>query len=262
MQLLFIEGVSGVGKTTTAQRLCDQLRARVFSVDCYLEFDFANPIDFYCTAYFHQDEYATLLKNHTHLSADIRANTIAAGAARLVRYYNQETPLFLEPLLSTLCEHEFCWNPIHLVSLAEYTSVYKTVWEQFAKSQTSFPNYVIFDGSLLHHPLNDMMRNYHASIEQAAAHVNTLLECVMPLRPQIIYLSSDNIATQLVLARKTRQQPPPTTNQIRFWKKRKQMDDEIIQQISIPYVVYDVSQGDWNTALEAMVAQIAEPSGP
>ena len=32
-KLIFIEGVSGVGKSTTTQKLCDKLRGMGFSVD-------------------------------------------------------------------------------------------------------------------------------------------------------------------------------------------------------------------------------------
>ena len=61
-KLLFIEGVSGVGKSTIMQKLCDKLRGMGYSVDLYREFDFPNPIDFFCTAYFKQYKYETVLQ--------------------------------------------------------------------------------------------------------------------------------------------------------------------------------------------------------
>ena len=60
MRLIFIEGVSGVGKSTITQKICDKLSERGFSVNRWLEFDFPNPIDFYCTAYLKQDDYSDL----------------------------------------------------------------------------------------------------------------------------------------------------------------------------------------------------------
>ena len=92
MRIVFIEGISGVGKTTLTKRLCDELVSRGLSADCYVEFDFANPIDFYCAAYFDQNGYVDLLEVYNRFSKDIRKNTIVAGDIILVRYYNKETP--------------------------------------------------------------------------------------------------------------------------------------------------------------------------
>ena len=158
MQLIFVEGVSGVGKTTMARQLCEKLSDSGFFADCYLEFYFANLIDFYCTAYFTQDEYANLLDNHGEFAADIQNNTIVAEDIRLVRYYKRETPFFPEPLLDIFRKHEFCWKPSNLFPISEYTRVYKSVWEQFAQKENKHTDYLIFDGSLFHHSINGILR--------------------------------------------------------------------------------------------------------
>jgi hypothetical protein len=136
-KLLFIEGVSGVGKSTTTQILCDKLCEMGFYVDRYREFDFPNPIDFYCTAYLKKHEYDAILAKHSAFAEDIRSNTVFADDIRLVRYYNQKMPLFSEPLLELFRKHEFCWNPTNLIPLSEYTRVYKSVWEQFVETTIS-----------------------------------------------------------------------------------------------------------------------------
>ncbi|HBN83737.1 MAG TPA: hypothetical protein DDZ89_07810, partial [Clostridiales bacterium] len=170
MQLIFVEGVSGVGKTTMVWKLCEKLRDNGFFANCFLEFDFANPIDFYCTAYFSQDEYADLLDKHNEFADDIQNNTIVTDDIRLVRYCNRETPLFPEPLLDVFRKHEFCWKPSNLVPISEFTRVYKSVWEHFAQKESKSLDYLLFDGSLFHHPINDMTRNYNASLDQIIHH--------------------------------------------------------------------------------------------
>ena len=42
MRLIFIEGVSGVGKTTLTQKSCNKLKDMGYATKCYLEFDFTN----------------------------------------------------------------------------------------------------------------------------------------------------------------------------------------------------------------------------
>jgi len=256
MQLIFVEGVSGVGKTTLARKLCDKLNEMGRSARCYLEFDFTNPIDFYCTAYFKQDEYAALLIEYSQFAEDIASNTLIAEDVRLVRYYNEDTPLFTKPLLKILEKHEFCWKPSLLIPISEYTRVYKSVWEQFAQNANAQHDYLIFDGSLFHHPISDMTRNYNASRAQVIHHVNTLIDTVNSFQPWVIYLSSENVAEQLRNARKCRKQSPPTKRQIQFWENRKQMDLVVMQQLSIPYDVFDISSGNWDEQLGAIMVHL------
>ncbi|MGI5899788.1 MAG: GrpB family protein [Christensenellales bacterium] len=257
-KLIFVEGVSGVGKSTTTQILRDKLREMGFSAECYKEFDFSNPIDFYCTAYLKHDQYADLLTKYEAFSEDIKRNTIIADDIRLVRYYDQKTPLFPEPLLDELHKHEFCWKPVNLVSLSEYSRVYKAVWENFAHNSKHQPDLLIFDGSLIHHPINDMMRNYDASYEQIVHHLNALIKAVESLHPQIIYLSSDSVSERLQKARTSRNEAPPSVEQIRFWEERKQMDLAVLRQLPIPHDTYDISEENWNVEIKSMIAHLLE----
>lgn len=73
-KLVFIEGVSGVGKSTLTQKARNKLREMGFSVDYYLEFDSTNPIDFYCVAYFKQNEYSDLLVKYKEFASAIMNN--------------------------------------------------------------------------------------------------------------------------------------------------------------------------------------------
>ena len=257
-KLIFVEGVSGVGKSTTTQKLCDKLRGMGYSVDRYREFDFPNPIDFYSTAYFNKEEYDAVLSEYCEFTEDIKGNTVIADDTRLVRYYNQKTPLFSEPLLDLFREREFCWNPINPIPLSVYTRVYTSVWERFGQDTSNQLDYLIFDGSLIHHPINDMTRNYNAMCEQIICHLNTLIETVGSFNPQIVYLSSDDVAERLKKARISRGETPPSDEQIRFWKNRKDMDLNVMRRLLIPYDIHDISQENWDSEIDVMMKQISE----
>lgn len=259
-KLIFIEGISGVGKSTMTQKLSDALRAMGYSARAYLEFDYTNPIDFYCTAYFTYEEYEKLHDTFAAYADVLSENTIIAGDVRLIRYYDANLPLFPEPLLSALRECEFCYNPTTLVPLAEYTRVYRAVWRGFAENAAGTYDFLLFDGSLLHHPINDMMRNYNVSCDQAAAHVNTLLDSVKSLRREIVYLSSDNIVERLTKAHISRKQAAPTDTQIQFWRKRNQMDEAVLCQMQAPYEVYMISNDGWDIATESALRKMIKTS--
>ena len=253
MELVFIEGVSGVGKSTMVRMLAEELRARGYTIRAYPEFDYTNPIDFYCTACMPDGEYASLFRQYPAEADAIRANTIPAGNMRLVRYFDEDTPLFSEPLLQKMRQWEFCWHPPRPVPLAEYTAIYREVWRNFAASADSSFDFILFDGSLLHHPINDMMRNYGITGEQAVLHVQTLLDALGEIPRRIFYLQTKNIGAQLCRAHHDRGQKPPTEGEIAFWEARYRNDMTVLAAVRETLARFDVSDEGWNAAQERIL---------
>ena len=93
-KVLFVEGISGVGKTTVARNIAKRLQSGGIRTRCYLEFDVANPIDFYATAYLTREEYAAIQAEYS-----AKLHPIEAGEAVLVRYSDGDRPLFEGTLL-------------------------------------------------------------------------------------------------------------------------------------------------------------------
>lgn len=230
-KLIFLEGVSGVGKSTMAKKLCEDLLAKGLSAKAYIEFDYTNPIDFYCVAYYSAEEYEMLFAENPKNEIAIRSNTVDAGKARLIHYFNEDTPLFEEPLLSEFTEREFCYNPRHPVSFEAYSDAYAAVWKSFA-AKLADKEIIIFDGSLLHHPLNDMIRNYNASEESAHNHIQKLLTSLGGIDYAVYYLQTGDIAKQLTTAHLNRGQQPPDEAEISFWKKRFDYDMFMLKTIA------------------------------
>lgn len=248
-KLLFVEGVSGVGKSTMVRKLAERLRARGADVRCYLEFDATNPIDFYATAYLSREKYEAI---RTEYHAEM--NPIAAGEAVLIRYYDGDRPLFERKLLERLKQSEFCYQPARPVPFSAYTSAYETVWKNF--SSASRAEYVIFDGTLLHHPLNDMMRNYHVSDAQAANHVSTLLGALGDTAWQLFYLYTQDIGAQLTRAHRDRKQNAPTDGEVAFWLERYEKDQYVLKHSVKKYQAYDVAKIGWDRALEQLLLSV------
>jgi len=246
-ELVFIEGVSGVGKSTMVRMLSEELESYGYNVKKYLEFDYANPIDFYCTAYLSLNEYEMLLQKYITDADVIRANTIKARDVMLVRYCNEKTPLFKEPLLSELVQKEFCFKPSRLVALEEYTYTYENVWKNYASNIDETYDFIIFDGSLLHHPINDMMRNYHIDGEQAVSHVERLLDSLGDTKRWIFYLKTENIGQQLKRAHINRKQSIPTNQQIEFWENRYSNDMLVLSNIRANCHIFNISNNNWDS---------------
>ena len=224
-KLIFLEGISGVGKFTMARSLCDVLQSKGLSAKTYVEFDYTNPIDFYCVAYYTSEEYEMFCAENPENEIAIRSNTIDAGKARLIHYFSEDTPLFKDPLLSEFMKREFCYNPRNPVSFEDYSETYVAVWKNFAANLADNES-IIFDGSLLHHPLNDMIRNYDTSKESAHSHIQKLLNSLGDINYTVYYLQTGDIAKQLTTAHLNRGQQPPSGAEISFWQKRFEYDAE------------------------------------
>ena len=256
-QILFIEGVSGVGKSTLVSRLTQWLSGQGYSVKSWVEFDFTNPIDFYCTAVVSSGEYEDLCSRYPASVETLRRYTVAADDdIKLVRYYNEDTPLFEQPLLSELWDREFCYEPKNPVPLSDYTGVYQAVWRQYFSTPGQETDYLIFDGSLLHHPINDMMRNYHADKEQILCHIRQLLGTLGSQERTIYYLRTDDIAAQLARAHTDRRQNPTSAKEVEFWRQRYENDQFVLQSIDEKNKILDVSHNGWNNALEIILADL------
>ena len=254
-KLIFLEGVSGVGKSTMAKKICEDLRSEGKNAKTYVEFDYTNPIDFYCVAYYTAEEYETLCLEYPQYENTIQTNTVHAGNARLIHYFNEDTPLFEEPLLSEFMEREFCYNPRNPVSLEDYSEAYVAVWKNYVASIRDDMDYIIFDGSLLHHPINDMIRNYSATKEQVLMHIQKLLDSLGKTEYELYYLQTADIATQLQIAYHNRGQNQPDDSAIVFWEKRYTYDCFVLSHIDSGYCSYDVTN-KWNDVEQEIVKEL------
>lgn len=257
-EIIFIEGVSGVGKSTMCAYIKKRLENYYYRVRAYPEFDFTNPIDFYCTAYLRPDEYGYILKEYPDQKDAVLRYTHPAGDARLVRYYDEDTPLFDGELLSYLSEREFCYDPKNPVPLEAYSLAYRNVWTRFEETLPDQYDFLIFDGSLIHHPVNDMIRNYDVSQEQAKHHVKMLLDILKNRRTYLFYMETDDLPAYLERAHKERGQKKPTEEEIAFWKKRYEYDLAVLSELDTEKHVLKVSDCNWDKAEEKILSETAQ----
>lgn len=194
-RIIFIEGVSGVGKTTTATLLHEKLRNMGYDVVCHLEGASDNPLD----------------------------------------PFNGKYP--------------------PMMPLAEFTETYLNCWRKFTKIQHE--KFFIFDGTLLHHQINGLIRNYNASNEAVEVHLTVLFHVIQHLNPIIFYLSSHDVTQRLEHARESRGQSIPDKEQILYWKNRKDVDLYVLDKLPFESHILFVD-GGWDTCLDMMTACITK----
>ena len=198
--IVFIEGVSGVGKTTTTTLLRDKLQGMGYDAECCLEGAGDNPLD---------------------------------------------------PFGGT-------YPP--KIPLEEFSDTYLKCWRDFAESQFKKDSMLILDGTLLHHQINDLIREYGASDEIITSYLSNLLQLIQRFSPTIFYLSSGNVGQRLAQARKSRGASIPTEEKIAFWENRKRVALYVLDRLPIESRILNVD-GGWDAILETMTEHLASNSG-
>ncbi len=250
--IVFVEGVSGAGKSSCASALAKNLRDFGLSAECFLEGDAKSPLDLFSAAYMKSSEYEGLLSQYPDYANRLSKNAVLLGGHALLRYQNAKQRLFPPSLDLFLREREFCYLPKSPVPIDIFTEVFSALWRSYARGERKEADYAIFDGSLISHMSSDLMRNYGASSGRIAAHFGALIGEVHHLSPVVFYLSPSDAGQCLKSARQSRGQPPPTENDLRFWQCRKAMDMVVLEKIPLIAHVIDIGDGLWDEAVQYM----------
>ena len=243
--IIFIEGVSGVGKSTTVKLLSDNLRNNGYSTKYHLEGDPDSPLDLCWAAYMTIPDYEELALKYPCFADNFAENIIYKSDYILLRYQVQRDNLYPKEIRDELHKHEFCYNSTNKVPLSKFTEVFTDLWKRYEPEC----DYEIFDASLVSHMTNDIMRNYNASDDELISHLQTLINLIKRFNPVIFYLSSDNVRERLINARISRGQTPLDEDRINFWEKRKEKDLAILPNLSIESRIIDISNDSWERGI-------------
>jgi Cdc6-like AAA superfamily ATPase len=259
MRLIFIEGVPGVGKSTSAEKLCDMLTSKGYTANCFLEADINNPIDLYWYAYLSKPEYAEILGIYPEYANKLTEEAIQEEDYVLLRYQdfnfatNEPVGFYSPELYELLKEREVCYRAKNPVCLPIFTKVFVNRWKSFLKSYHAKRDFVIFDASLLAHQINDMLRNYQLSDEKILQHIKTVWTEIKPYPFVVFYLESTDIWERIRSANISRGQSVPPQGQTAFWENRKRLDMLALNALPIEYHRFDISYGNWDEAVCGML---------
>ena len=250
-KLVFVEGVSGVGKSTIAVKLRDALNSLGFSAVCHLEGRVDNPVDFFNCAYLTKIEFSQLLHDYPSDTYALINNSVQETKYVLVSYGDSNTTFFTSPLLDVLITHEGFYKPLKPIAIEQYTEVFTDCWRRLLCQDQGNIDLMIFDGSFLFHRVNDLIQNYNATDEMIAAHLVALLSAMSPYNPLLLYLTSKDVGERLIQAWKSRGQATATEARIVFEVERKKRQMQVLQLLPIQAHIFDIS-GGWEKAIDEM----------
>ncbi|MEI6579919.1 MAG: hypothetical protein WCN92_10730 [Eubacteriales bacterium] len=256
-KLILIEGVSGVGKSTTAAKLCEALNDRGLSAVCYIEGDADNPVDLFACAYLTKDKFSQILLDFPNDASLLTKNSRHEADYVLVSYCNRNAACFSPLLLEELKACEGFYKPAKPITIEQYTQVFTDCWRKYV-SKDFDKDYAIFDGSFLYHRANDLIDNYNPTNEMIADHLKSLLSAMLPCRPMLFYLSSVEVGERLIKAHESRGQGPAEKARIAFEVERKNRQMKILELLPIQAQVIDISHENWTEALDKMIEIVCE----
>jgi hypothetical protein len=255
-KIIFVEGISGAGKSTVSVMLCEKLCGLGYPAGCFLEGDTDSPLDLFYTAYLTMLEYAGMLREYPGFADKLQKNSIIAPDYALVRYRDTRSKYYAPRLCEYLESREFCYNAAAPPPMREYSNVFVRLWRRFAQSSEIDCDFLIFDGSLLHHQINDLIRNYNAGEYEIAVHLTALLRTVGAYNPVVLYLLTDEVGKQLTEARKSRGKAPPTADEIAFWEKRKRTDLSVLEKLPAETFIADITDGSRDYLTDKIIGML------
>jgi len=254
--LIFIEGVSGAGKSTAVTAVAEALRAQGHKVCHYIEGDPDCPLDLYWAAYLTIPQYESILQRYPAFADELMRNVIAKEEAYiLLRYQVWKTRLYSQDLSDELHRHEFCYNPTNVKPVPKLTEVFVRLWQRFAEGAGQW-DYAVFDASWLSHRTNDLLTTNNAVADEIADHLEALLATVRHLNPAVFYLAPDNVRACRLAACQSRKKGPPSEENIQFWKRRYEMDMKVLPKLSIKAEVINITNG-WVEVAPAILKKTA-----
>ncbi len=260
-RLIFVEGVSGTGKSTTAAKLHEALNSSGYQASCHLEGDSDNPIDLCWFAYLTRSEFQRLILAYPPYADALAAASIVENDYILVQYQNQQTKFYSPELYGYLRNREACYKAAAPIPIDAFTAIFQNRWRRFLDSEHAERDYAVFDGAFLHHPINDLLRNFDASDEQLFKHSKAILQMIAPLKPVVFYLSSDNVEERLRKARQSRGQNAPTPDQIHFWENRKRCDLLMLENLPMESHIIDVTKDSWDGVIQNIWTTAVDATG-
>jgi len=182
-RLILIEGIPGSGKTTTAERLYETLKAEGYKVKQFSEGDL-HPADLSWMAILTDNEFSDVINEYPELEEKIRRRSRLEGNMALVAY----TLLGLDQgsdLYKYLASKEI--NASN-ADLEAFKSAHLSRWKQFVEESDPHTIY-IFECVLLQNHMTYLMLDYQAEEALIKDYFKDFMDIIRPMSPILHYLA-------------------------------------------------------------------------
>lgn len=202
-KLILVEGIPGVGKTTTARKLKEKIESQQQLVRLYQEGE-SHPADMAWNAYLTKSEYNDFIQSCLNLwetsNKVIEKDELLARIEEQVR---REDDRIILAYTRIDFPEECYWSLIKQVaskeifdgrvSFHEFKQIHLRRWKAFAEKAFLDEYTYIFECAFLQNHIFELLGVYEKSNLEIYEYLCDLLETVKPLNPCIVYIEPTNI---------------------------------------------------------------------
>jgi hypothetical protein len=204
-KLIFIEGIPGSGKTTTAQFVRDCVQKSGNSPKLYLENAPYHPVDLDNLSYFETqqfDQFCHQFGTHKSRIDDITERGKNGYFVHYLRWFELFPENIPDNLLDALMK-----NDAHdTLPPQKYHNLQKERWERFSTEFKKRDEIVILECCLFQNPLTFYVGKHNYDLAAVQSIIYELAEIVSGLSPALIYLHTDCVRKTLQRVIETRPQ--------------------------------------------------------
>jgi len=201
-KLIIIEGIPGVGKTTTASFIKECLDKRNIRSNLYKEGDLNHPADYESVACLNKLEYLNLKSNFRKYE-DILNKYVKMKNEDFFFHYrkmNNDCNFCLsKELLKELATYD-----VYNLPIEKYSRLCKEKWLGFAKESKTKDLINIFECCFLQNPLTTLLAYHNASRTYIKEYIKMLTEIIQELNPILILLHQENVKATFDKVKKER----------------------------------------------------------
>lgn len=232
-KIIFVEGIPGAGKTTTARKIKEKLISEGKNVVLYEE-GMSHPADMAWNAYLNEEEYTNFLSKCFEVWETSEKTISKEELNYRVEIQARKEDNYVILAYTKIDFPESCyWSLIDEVSskeigdgrrsLKEFTEIHLKRWERFAKKALLDDTIYIFECAFLQNHIFELLGVYEKNDEEIFIYLSNLLNTVKCLNPYIVYIEPTDVEKIIMKAADERKAPD---------KSRKDWIDEIANWVS------------------------------
>ena len=272
-RLILVEGIPGVGKTTTARKIKAKLIEEGKDVILYEE-GMSHPADMAWNACLKEEEYNDFIKKCSKMW-EVSKKSISKE--ELISRIQRQTRIEDNNVILAYTRIDFpedCyWNLIGDIaskeirdgrkSLDEFRDIHLRRWSKFAEQALLNDNIYIFECAFLQNHIFELLGVYEKSDEEIYLYLKSLLETVESLSPSIVYIEPSSVEDIIIQAANERKSPegsgPDWIDEVANWvsnmnfgkshnlkgiegvfyfcKERLRIDKLMIEKLNVPVTI-------------------------
>lgn len=276
-KLILIEGIPGSGKSTLAQNVSTYLTEHKIKNRLYQEGKL-HPANLDGYAVMKEEELNQLYRQFPEKRMLIQKHMKQLEGQYLIE---KQMDSGEDKQLCCYLQNYAVWD--RGLSIERFLQLELASWQAFVQQASGEEDTIIFECAFLQDHITELMLFYDCSIEELISYFQKLVQIILPMHPYLIYLQQENV--EETLHRVALERVDEDGNQVwangvagfitespygkkyhlsgygglvEFYRRRKEIDRKVLDQITIPYVLVDNNTYDWEAMSQKVMCKMEE----